>query len=300
MTGPNTRWLSAGLMAVVALAWFGSSSMADEKLKALIVDGQNNHQWMKTTPILRKILEDSGRFSVEVATSPAKGQGIESFGPDFSQYDVVVSNYNGEPWPEETKKAFEKYVSEGGGVSIVHAANNAFPEWEAYNEMIGLGWRGPGFGDRVTLSDQGQTVRTAKGDGPGAGHGPQHEYQVVIRDKKHPITAGLPSEWMHAQDELYHGQRGPAANMTILATAYSAADQRGTAAHEPMLWVIPYGKGRVFTTVLGHADYSMKCVGFITTLLRGTEWAATGKVTLTEIPDDFPTADTVSARDNLP
>jgi type 1 glutamine amidotransferase len=98
---------------------------------------------------------------------------------------------------------------------------------------------------------------------------------------------------MHAQDELYHGQRGPAENMTVLATAYSA--RGGTGAHEPMMWVVPYGEGRVFTTVLGHGDYSMKCVGFITTLLRGTEWAATGEVTQS-LPDDFPSPDEVRSR----
>ena len=132
----------------------------------------------------------------------------------------------------------------------------------------------------------------------GAGHGPQHEFQVVIRDSDHPITKGLPRAWMHAKDELYHGQRGPARDMTILASAYSASgkERGGTGAHEPMLWTIPYGKGRVFTTVLGHAPYSMECVGFIVTLQRGAEWAATGKVTLTKVPDDFPTADKVSVR----
>jgi hypothetical protein len=38
---------------------------------------------------------------------------------------------------------------------------------------------------------------------------------------------------------------------------------------------------------MGHADYSMKCVGFQSVMLRGTEWAATGKVTL-PIPSNFP------------
>lgn len=296
-----TFQLLLGLLLVAATAWTGSASAAAaEKLKALIVDGQNNHQWERTTPILRRILEDSGRFTVDVATSPPKGESTKGFRPQFEKYDVIVSNYNGAPWPEETQQAFERYVKKGGGVAIVHAANNAFPNWEAYNEMVGLLWRRPDFGPRVTLNEQGKVVRTAAGDGPGAGHGPQHEYLVVVRDSKHPITAGLPKAWMHAKDELYHGQRGPAANMTILATAFSAQDQRGTGTHEPMLWVIPYGQGRVFTTVLGHADYSMKCVGFITTLLRGTEWAATGEVTLTEIPGDFPGSEQSSSRENLP
>jgi type 1 glutamine amidotransferase len=282
-----------------AMLWLPAMVRADDaqvKLRALIVDGQNNHNWQATTPILKHILESSGLFSVDVATSPPKGEPLTGFRPKFADYDVVVSNYNGELWPEETRHDFVQYVREGGGFVVVHAANNAFPSWREYNEMIGLGWRGAGFGDRITLNDKGEPVRTPAGQGPGAGHGPQHEFLVIVRDRQHPITAGLPVAWMHAKDELYHGQRGPAANMRILATAYSAPAQRGTDAHEPMLWVIPFGKGRVFTTVLGHSPEAMKCVGFIVTLQRGAEWAATGKVTQSGVPDDFPSDTRSSSR----
>ena len=65
----------------------------------------------------------------------------------------------------------------------------------------------------------------------------------------------------------------------ILETAYSAEETGGTDVHEPMIWIIPYGEYRMFTTVMGHAPYSMACTGFITTVQRGSEWAATGKVT---------------------
>jgi type 1 glutamine amidotransferase len=293
-------WLVAGACLSAAL---GSQASAEEKkLKALIIDGRNNHDWKATTPLIKKALESSGRFTVDVATSPPAGQSLEDFRPKFADYDVVVSNFNDvadrkkEPWPEETQKDFVEYVKNGGGFVSVHAANNAFTPWSEYNDMIGLGWRGADFGERVTVNDDGKVVRTPKKQGPGASHGPQHEFQVVFRDAEHPITKGLPRAWMHAKDELYHGQRGPAENMTILATAFSSPDEGGTGAHEPMLWTIPYGKGRVFTTVLGHADYSMTCVGFITTFQRGAEWSATGEVTLTEVPEDFPTRDEVKTR----
>lgn len=279
-----------------------TSQAAEKKLKLLIVDGQNNHNWKQTTPVLQKFLTASGRFSVDVSTSPPRlgrkasaddkaesAKAWESFRPEFSKYDVVLSNYNGELWPEAVRKSFEGYVKAGGGVVIVHAANNAFPQWAEWNKMIGLGWRGNSFGDRLTLDDKGKPVRTPKGQGPGSGHGPQHAFSVIVRDRNHPVTKGMPAEWMHFKDELYHGQRGPALNMSVLATAYSAKDKRGTEAHEPMVWWIPYGKGKVFTTVMGHADYSMKCVGFQTVVLRGAEWVATGKVTIS-VPSYFPTA----------
>jgi type 1 glutamine amidotransferase len=100
---------------------------------------------------------------------------------------------------------------------------------------------------------------------------------------------------MHAGDELYDSLCGPAKELDVLATAHSDKANRGTGEEEPMLMTIRYGKGRVFHTTLGHDVPAMQCVGFITTLLRGTEWAATGKVTV-KPPKDFPTADKVSVR----
>jgi type 1 glutamine amidotransferase len=153
------------------------------------------------------------------------------------------------------------------------------------------------------LNDEGNEVRMPAGEGAGAGHGPRYPFPVVIRDRQHPVTKGMPVEWMHPTDELYHGQRGPAANMHILATAYSTKDQRGTGYHEPMAWWIPYGEGRVFTTVLGHVgkkqplvESPMRCLGFQALVTRGCEWAATGEVTL-PLPDRFPTEAEVSLAD---
>jgi uncharacterized protein len=264
---------------------------APKKLRALIIDGQNNHDWKTTTPLIKGALETSGRFTVDVATTPAEGQDMGSFQPKFSEYDVIVSNYNGEPWSDKTSKEFEAYVAGGGGFVSVHAANNAFPEWRDYNRMIGLGgWYGrtEKHGPYFYLDDQGKEVRDTA-PGSGGHHGPQHEFQVRTRDKKHPIMQGLPESWMHTKDELYDSLRGPAENLHILATAYADPKYDGTGRHEPMLMTLDYGKGRVFHTVLGHADYSMNCVGFITTLQRGTEWAATGEVSI-PIPKNFPTA----------
>ena len=283
------------------LAWQdGSGSAAsdpDETIQVLIVDGQNNHgNWPQTTQMMKRYLEESGRFEVKIATTQPQGTDPD-FHPDFDKYDVVISNYNGAPWPEATKKSFEKFVREGGGFVAIHAADNAFPEWAAYNEMIGLGgWgrRNEKSGPYVYYDADGNVVRD-DAQGAGGHHGAQHPFAVVIRDAKHPITDGMPMEWMHAVDELYDKLRGPAVDMQILATAYASPDKGGSGRHEPMMMVVDYGKGRVFHTPMGHGNNSQECVGFITTLLRGTEWAATGKVTL-PIPDDFPTADEVHSR----
>ena len=109
---------------------------------------------------------------------------------------------------------------------------------------------------------------------------------VKLRQKDHPIVKGMPSEWKHAKDELYDSLRGPADKVEVIATAYSSKSKR----HEPMIMTISYGKGRVFHTPMGHADYSMRCVGFQDVLRRGTEWAATGKVTQA-LSKEFPSVD---------
>jgi type 1 glutamine amidotransferase len=286
------RIMNGLLQTAIVGSLLVASAQAAEPIRVLIVDGQNNHNWKATTPILKDFLLKCGRFSVDVVTSPPNGQPKEawnSFRPKFSDYGAVVSNYNGELWPEPVQRELESYVSNGGGLVIVHAANNAFTEWAEYNKMIGLGWRGADFGKRVTVDTDGKVVEMAKGEGPGAGHGAQHDFAIVVRDREHPVMKGIPAEWMHVKDELYHGQRGPAASMHILATAFAAKAVGGTEANEPMVWWIPYGKGKVFTTVMGHAEYSMKCVGFQTIVDRGTEWVATGKVTI-PVPEKFPTA----------
>ncbi len=284
--------LVLGLFALFAI---DSDARAADKLKLLIIDGQNNHNWAAMTPPMKATLEKTGRFTVDVATTPPAKQPKEAwdkFRPQFAKYDVVLSNYNGESWPDDVNASLAKFVRDGGGLVIIHAANNAFGGWPEWNQMIGLGWRDNKFGDRVTVDDAGTIVRTPKGEGPGAGHGPQHEFVVKTRDAGHPVTKGMPAEWLHARDELYHGQRGPAENMHILATAFSASDKGGTGTHEPMIWWIPFGKGRVFTTVMGHAMgndiTAIRCTGFQSVMNRGCEWAATGKVTL-PLPESFPT-----------
>jgi type 1 glutamine amidotransferase len=157
--------------------------------------------------------------------------------------------------------------------------------------MIGLGWRGPDYGNRVTVADDGKVTIHKPKDGPGAGHGSQWEFIVTSRDADHPIMKGIPLKWKHGQDELYHGQRGPAEDMHILATAFSDKANGGTGENEPMVWWIPFGKGKVVTNVMGHVGPktdAIQCAGSNLITLRACEWAATGKVTL-PVPALFPT-----------
>lgn len=293
------------MRALLLLLTFTAGSLsAADKIKVLIIDGQNNHKWDITTPVMKASLEASGLFDVSVSTSPPEEKKAtpeqkatlpdqwKAWKPDFAAHQVVISNYNGEMWPEEVRKSFETFVADGGGFVCVHAADNAFTDWVEYNKMIGVGgWGGrtEKHGPRLYVVD-GKLMRDTS-PGKGGSHGPQHEYQVTHVDSQHPITAGLPKVWMHAKDELYNSLRGPAENLKILATAVS--EQTNNA--EPMVMVIDYHKGRVVHNAMGHADYSMACKGFQEILERSVEWAATGKVERTAaIAPDFPTADKAS------
>ena len=293
------------LLALVVLALAGACAHraaappAPRPIRVLLIDGQNNHDWRRTTDSLRATLLAAGRFEVTVSTTPDKAQPPavwQAWHPTFAAYDVVVSNYNGEAWPAAMQDAFVAFVAGGGGAVMVHAANNPFPEWLAFNQMIGLGWRKPDYGERITIDDAtGAQVRTPKGEGPGSGHGPSHVFDIKVRAPQHPIMRGLPAVWTHGRDQLSHGQRGPAAHMTVLDSAFSAKEKGGTGEHEPVTWIIPYGKGQVVTTMLGHQwrdqqdAAALDCMGFRTVFARAVEWAATGAVTL-PVPADFPRA----------
>jgi uncharacterized protein len=267
-------------------------------IRALILTGQNNHDWRATTPLLRMLLLKTGRFDVRVNEEPA---GMTS--ATLAPYDVVILNYNGPRLGSVTEKALENFVRSGKGLVGVHGANWPFsglvvlaensrptdilePPWTEFKAMIGGVW-----------SDK----------PPASGHAPRHKFQVNIVDAKDPITAGLDSQF-EADDELYHNIH-MAPNVHILATAYDdprntsqpAADKvshpgsQGTAPSpepgkmphldmnptgkdEPVLWTVRYGKGRTFYTTLGHDVKAMEMPGFATTFVRGVEWAATGAV----------------------
>ena len=315
--------MKAGLILFLSLLAF--SANAETKLKALIIDGQNNHAvWPKSTIMMKQYLEETDLFEVDIDRTrftwkgntregdwlPLAGVGKTvdlpepkqdpDFKPTFRNYDVVICNFgnNASDWPMETQLAFEAYMKNGGGFVSVHAANNSFGQWYAYNRIIGIGgWGGrkASHGPHVFYSNAGELVRDPAPSGKTGGHGARHEFTITVRNPSHPIMDGLPERWLTSKDECYARLRGPAEQLTILATGKDISERALTDRHEPMLMVIEYGEGRTFHTTLGHDTEALEGVGFITTFQRGAEWAASGKVTQT-VPKDFPTTEKAAKR----
>ena len=236
------------------------------KIQALIVTGQNGHDWRATTPVLRALLEETGKFEVRV-TEEFRGAGPETLAP----YDVVILNYyDRRPemrWGERAQNALLDYARAGKGIVIYHFSTAAFDGWSEFEKMCAGNWR-PNNGH----------------------HSARHDFKVDIKDQEHPITRGLAATYPQPNDELYANLRWqPQGTYHVLATAwddhslYRPGEKQaipGSGLNQPMLWTVDYGKGRVFVTALGHDPDAMMSAVFITTLRRGTEWAATGKVTI--------------------
>lgn len=274
----------------------------NDPIRVLVVDGFSNHDWKQTTALVKWILEKSGRFKVDVSTIPSDSIARTTWRPEFGKYSAVVQNTNNihDPvlrWPLQVEKALERYVKKGGGLFILHSANNAFPHWKEYDKMIGLGWRSNTVGYALEIDSNKNVIRFSPGQGESTGHGNRFNALIEILTR-HPINNDYPQQWQTANTEVYYFPRGPAENLTILSYAY---DSTGTHRRWPVEWIVKYGKGNVYNSSMGHLwegdvyPQAYRCVGFQTTLVRVTEWLGSGKVTY-PIPADFPTKNSVSLR----
>jgi len=228
-------------------------------IQVLLLTGANNHDWQRSAPFCKALMDDTGKFqtdlSEESATTLADRRSIE-------KYDLFFLDYNGPEWGEPAQTNFLQAVQKGAGVVVLHAADNAFPGWVEYEKMVGLLWR------------------------EGTGHGEFHEFDVKVVDSDHPVTRGLAD--FRLWDELYHRLvHKHDVPYHVLAAAYSDPVKGGTGNDEPVMVVTQYGKGRVYHHVLGHVwpgdpngEYkgasmiTFENEGFQQSLLRGSEWAA--------------------------
>ena len=238
-------------------AFLAGSAAAAEPIRILFISGRNNHRWKLTTPSIKKTLEDSGRFKVDVTEKPA-----EITAKSLAGYDVIFNGWTGLPkttghlWGLDTEKAIDDFVAGGKGMASFHAGSSSFYDWDGFQKIIGATW------------------------GKGTGHGRYHEFTVEMTDVDHPITKGMKN--FKTADELWHRMAvlQPTPGRKILCTAMSAKSSGGTGKAEGVAICTQFGKGRGFYTSLGHDVKALEKPGCKLLMLRGIEWAATGKVTI--------------------
>lgn len=280
-----------------------TSHPAQRRTRVLIIDGFSNHDWRRTTQLICSIIEPTALFDISISTAPSLISSLNEapWSPDFSHYDVVIQtcndiNHAEQLWPLQVRQEFERFVSNGGGVYVFHAGNNAFQKWYAYNKMIGIGWRGHEYGTAIRVDCDNSLLRIPPGEGKGTGHGARTD-RVIHRLGEHPIHTGFPSTWITPLIEVYTYARGPADNISIL----SWAEDPETRERWPMEWTVGYGKGRIYSSTFGHIwedevdPVNFRCAGFQTLLIRTLQWLAQRNATL-PVPSDFPTATSLSLR----
>ena len=248
--------LLLSVVSLLLLAGSGTDAPAKDPgapIRVLILTGRNNHNWKKTTPMLQQVLKASGKFRVDTTVPP---QGLTR--ENLNNYDVILSDWNTfgagskeaeAAWTAATRQAYLDFVRGGKGHVTVHAGGSSFYKgWPEYRKVSLVYWN-PGV----------------------TGHGSQHEFKVRIDKPDHPLAAAL--EGFTMRDELWT-KPGVVEEATVLASAYS----RGTKQWEPSVVAATYGKGRCFATLLGHDAKIMENKGFQQLLIRGVQWAATGRV----------------------
>ena len=230
------------------------------KLRVLLLTGKNNHDWAATTPVLKKIFEDSGRFAVDVLTDPSTCTAAS-----LAAYDAIADNWTNFPstareWGAASEQAVLEFVRSGKGFVTIHAASATFPTWPEFQSLVGATW------------------------GPETGHGPVHAFKVEMSDRDHPAARAVGD--FEITDELWHRMKtDPAAR--VLCRAFSEKAKGGTGNWEPVAFTTSFGQGRGFHLVLGHDVRAMENPKWRALLLQGTEWAATGSVGA-EIPSAAP------------
>ena len=243
-------------LVIIASVFLLSQCKSPASLNALLISDSAP----EVSNLLKMVLENSGLFDVDIQ----KGKSF-----DFTSYDVVVLNIEKAAWNDEVLKDFEAYVNNGGGLVLLGGSVSAFENWNGASRMFGI-------------ETDGQLRKSTK----------PYDYLIVNADVEHPVTHGLQKKWLHSSDYMIYNTGSLKEGFEVLASAKADTAQGGNGKVLPVVCSGTFGEGRIFNSTLGFAPIkdhiqALQCVGFIATLQRGAEWAATGVVSQ-EVPVDFP------------
>ena len=282
-SGRLARRVGGLLVLAGMLCWLaGQCALAQQegKLRVLILSGANNHKWEETTPAIKATLEETGRFSVDVEEQVAnlKPEALEPYAVILSNFNLFGKDASVQVWDAAMRKAFMAHLEKGHGLVIVHAGSSVFYDWPEFQKLACGSWK------------------------DATGHGAIHIDRVIFTNAKSPITAGLEPFWI--RDEFWQNT-GVDPGATALATVVSPhapkdaakdpaksapafapkGSPKPAASHNNILFTNESGGARGFAIFLGHDALAMKNTAWRSLLQRGTEWAATGKVSLPPAKD---------------
>lgn len=249
------KYLAFPVLLLILLTQFACNT-GSKPINILLLSGRNNHEWQQTTPFLENMFQQTGNFKTKITNQPDTLKFA-----DFEKFDVVLNNWNSWPendlrWPSETENALLQFIKNGGGFVTFHSSTSAFYKWPEFQEISTGAW----------IMDT-------------TSHGKPSETRVEISNNEHPVTQGMKGFeifdelWINASKNNKFEVLGTAINEELI--------QKGVES-QPAIRVAEYGKGRIFHTILGHDVKAMESAGFQTLMFRGTEWAATGKVSKKE------------------
>src|SRR6188508_1391725 len=155
---------------------------------------------------------------------------------NLAKYDalLIYSNHRAIAAPQE--KALLDFVAGGKGLLALHSSSFCFQNSPAYIALLGAQFERHGTG----------------------------EFTAALVNPSHPVLAGL--QPFQVWDETYVH--------TKLSTDRTVLMERPEGAgREPVTWIRPHGKGRVFYTAYGHDERVWGHPGFHALMKNAMTWA---------------------------
>jgi type 1 glutamine amidotransferase len=223
-------------------------------VRALLVTSGCCHDYdYQTAQLLDASAGQSVKIEWKIVNEGGKGTAaeIDLYGTaDWAKgYDVVVHN---ECFASTDDPAYIRRITEahkaGVHAVVIHCAMHTYraAKIDDWRELLGV------------------TSRH---------HEHQSKYPVKVVAAEHPIMQGFPDKYVTPMDELYVIEK-----LWPNAKALATSKSEKTGEEHPVMWTNQYGKARVFGTTYGHSNDTFSDPVFLRTVVRGTIWAATGKI----------------------
>ncbi len=235
------RWHAVCVLGLICACWHGNA----QEFSVLVFSGTEEYRHASIEAGVQALqsLGDKRDFHVVATEDPTH------FDADsLRRYAAVVFlNTSGDVLDSAQQHALEAYVTGGGGFVGIHGAAATEYHWPFYESLVGA------------FFEDHPRVQPAR---------------VLVTDRKHPATSGLPFRWDRV-DEWYNYRMNPRKDVHVLAAVAEASYEGGAMGHDhPIVWAHTNLGGRAFYTGLGHTTESYADPLMLEHLRGGIEWAA--------------------------